>query len=260
MAKQAFSMRYFAELAYKGTAYFGWQRQPEQISVQEQIENALSTILNLQIPIVGCGRTDTGVHASQYFIHFDFEGDFPQEFVRRLNKFLPPDIVIYRIFPVAADAHARYDATRRAYEYHLSYQKDPFSIDTNYFFPFAHQLDLFKLQEGANLLLQYEDFFPFCKSRTDVKTMKCELFRSEWEIQEGKKLIFHIAANRFLRGMVRLIVGMCLKVGLGKVKLEEVQQAMEQQTRLERSWSVPPEGLFLTEVVYPEVLHSFSRK
>lgn len=249
-------MRYFAELAYNGSRFYGWQRQPGQISVQEVLEDAFSTILGSAIEITGCGRTDTGVHASQYFVHFDFEGSLPNEFTRRINKFLPPDIAIYRIFPVASEAHARYDATRRAYQYHLTFRKDPFRQQTAYFFPFAKRPDIFQLQEAAQLLLDFEEFYPFCKSNTDVKTMKCQLYRAEWEFDGADQLIFHIAASRFLRGMVRLIVGMCLNVGLGKTSPEEVQQAMEQQTRLKRSWSVPPEGLFLTEIEYPYLTHS----
>lgn len=246
-------MRYFAELAYNGTRFCGWQRQPEQTSVQQVLEKALSTILSAEIGITGCGRTDTGVHATQYFIHFDLEGSFPQEFLRRINKFLPADIAIYRIFQVTPEAHARYDATRRAYQYHLTFQKDPFTQETAYFFPLPKRPDISKLQETADLLFQYEDFYPFCKSNTDIKTMKCQLFRAEWTYDERDKLIFHIAANRFLRGMVRLIVGTALNVGMGKTSLEEVRQALEQQTRLKQSWSVPPEGLFLTAVTYPYV-------
>lgn len=246
-------MRYFAELAYNGTRYYGWQRQPGQISVQETLEQAFSTILSAELEVTGCGRTDTGVHASQYYLHFDFDGVFPRAFTQRLNKFLPPDIAVYRIFPVAPEAHARYDAVRRAYQYHLTFRKDPFALETAYYFPFPNRPDFSKLQEAANLLLQYEDFYPFCKSNTDVHTMKCQLFRSEWEEISPDRLVFHIAANRFLRGMVRLIVGMSLNVAMGKIPLEEVKRAMDEQIRLKRSWSAPPEGLFLSEVQYPFV-------
>lgn len=245
-------MRYFAELAYNGTNYYGWQRQPDQKSVQEVLEDALSLLLRTTVEITGCGRTDTGVHASQYFIHFDYEQEFPKEFVRRLNKYLPPDIVVYSIFEVALDAHARYDAHYRSYEYHLDFRKNPFAQHTSYFFPFAERLDLQAMQQAAQLLLSFDEFFPFCKTHTDVKTLRCNLFRSEWEwLETEQKLVYHIAANRFLRGMVRLIVGMCLNVGLGKLTLEAVQQALEKQERLSQSWSVPPDGLFLTAVRYP---------
>lgn len=245
-------MRYFVELAYKGTRYFGWQRQPQQMSVQEALEKAFSTILNTPISITGCGRTDTGVHAKQYFAHFDYAGAFPQAFDRRINKFIGPDIVLYQFWQVAGTAHARFDATHRAYEYHLNFVKNPFEQETSYFFPLAKQLEVKAMQEVAELLLDYSEFYPFCKSDTDVKTMICELRRAEWEWDEGaQKWVFHIAANRFLRGMVRLIVGMCLNVGLGKLSQQEVKQAMDQQKRIPKSLSVPPQGLFLTDIRYP---------
>lgn len=246
-------MRYFVELAYNGTNYFGWQKQPQQISVQETIEKAFSTILRVPIAVTGCGRTDTGVHAKQYFLHFEFEAAFPKAFLSRINKVLPKDISIFRIFPVAADAHARFDAYHRAYEYHLSFVKNPFQQDTCYLYPYPQRPDMEKMQAAAQLLLEYQDFFPFCKSNTDVKTMVCDLKRAEWVMNaDGKGMVFHIAANRFLRGMVRLIVGMTINVGLGKVNLEAVQEAMQQQTRLKKSWSVPPQGLFLKDILYYE--------
>ncbi|MEN0007024.1 MAG: tRNA pseudouridine(38-40) synthase TruA [Bacteroidota bacterium] len=248
-------MRYFARLAYKGTHYFGWQRQPNAISVQEVIEDALSTILRQPTAVTGCGRTDTGVHAKDYYLHFDSKDKLPDSFCHRLNKLLPKDIAFYELIEVDADAHARYDATYRSYEYHIVGRKSPFTIDTAFYYYFLPQVDSERMQAAAQLLLDYEDFFPFCKTNTDSKTMKCQLFQSTWEQKDeaGQHLVFHIAANRFLRGMVRLIVGMCLNVGLGKTTLAEVQQALEQQERLKRSWSVPPEGLYLNAITYPYI-------
>ncbi len=246
-----FAMRYFSELAYKGTKYNGWQRQPNAPSVQQAIEEALATILGTAIEVTGCGRTDTGVHASQYFLHFDFEGDFPKEFLRRFNKLLPPDVAIRSVFEVAPDAHARFDAVRRSYEYHIVLDKNPFLTDTAWHFPFFEKLNIEKTQAAAALLLHYQVFQPFCKSNTNVKTMECDLYRSEWVLDEAaRRMVFHISANRFLRGMVRLIVGMSLNVGLGKVELDEVREALDGQVLLKKSWSVPPDGLFLTEVRY----------
>ena len=245
-------MRYFAELAYKGTNYCGWQTQPNSPSVQETIETAFSTILRSTIKIYGCGRTDTGVHATQFFIHFDFDSSFPKGFVSRINKFLPADIAIKRIFDVAQEAHARFDAYHRSYEYHISFQKDPIQIDTIYYYPFAKQLDIAKMQQAASLLLTYKEFFPFCKSNSDANTMKCDLSRAEWVLDESRgRLIFYIAANRFLRGMVRLIVGMCFNIGLGKITLSDVKKAMDQQIRLKKDLSAAAHGLFLTEIKYP---------
>lgn len=246
-------MRYFAHLAYCGTRYAGWQRQPEPhaLSVQEVIESAMSTILGGGIEVTGCGRTDAGVHAREYVLHFDFEGEFPQGFLTRLNKFLPPDIAFRNIYPVHPEAHARFDATERSYEYLLDLSKNPFAPGLAWFFPFRDRLDFDKVQEAAQLLLPYEEFYPFCKSNTDVHTMRCDLRRCEWEQDEARdRLVFHITANRFLRGMVRLIVGMCLNVGMGQVSLEEVKKAMDTQTRLAKSWSVPGEGLYLGGILY----------
>ncbi|MCB0519646.1 MAG: tRNA pseudouridine(38-40) synthase TruA [Lewinellaceae bacterium] len=244
-------MRYFSELAYNGTHYHGWQRQPNAHSVQEEVERAFSTILGADIEVVGCGRTDTGVHASQYFMHFDFEGKFPEGFVKRVNKLLPADISIRQIFEVKEDAHARFDAVRRSYEYHIVFEKNPFEGQTAWHFPFFEKLDFEKLHQAATLLLSYHEFFPFCKTHTDAKTMKVALTRSEWVVdRENQRMTYHISADRFLRGMVRLVVGMCLNVGLGKVALDEVVDALDKQVLLRKSWSVPPQGLFLTEVKY----------
>ncbi len=247
-------MRYFIELAYNGANYYGWQRQPREVSVQSTLEDAFSTILGTPTAIHGCGRTDTGVHARQYFAHFDFTDPLPKSFTQRLNKFLPPDIAIYRIFEVAPEAHARFDAHHRAYEYLIDFRKNPFGLQTSYYFPFAHQLDFNLMQQAGKLLMQYDEFFPFCKTNTDVKTMQCDLRRAEWVLdEERQQLVFHIAANRFLRGMVRLIVGMSLNVGLQKTSLKEVREAMDQQTRLKRSLSVPPQGLYLKDIRYEYV-------
>ncbi len=246
-----FAMRYFTELAYNGTNYNGWQKQQNAASVQETIEKAFSTILGATIEVVGCGRTDTGVHASQYFMHFDFDGKFPEAFLNRVNKFLPKDIVIRQIFETGEKAHARFDAVRRSYEYHLFFEKNPFEIDTAWHFPFAEKPKFELVQEAAALLMNFEEFAPFCKTHSDAKTMQCNLMRSVWVTDEKTgRWVYHISANRFLRGMVRLVVGMCLNVGLGKISLDSVRQSMANQTPLEKSWSVPPHGLFLTEVKY----------
>lgn len=244
--------RFFVELSYLGTRFSGWQKQPKSKSIQEVIEKGISKILRINIEVVGCGRTDAGVHAKKYFLHFDYEADLPDGFTNRLNKVLPFDIAVKKVVEVKSGAHARFDATHRAYEYHVGFYKNPFTSNTVFHFPFARRLDQEKLNKAAELLLDYEEFFPFCKSNSDVKTMKCDLQRAEWIFDsEKEELIFHIAANRFLRGMVRLIVGMCLNVGLGKLSLEQVKAALDDQTRLSKSLSVPPQGLFLTDIRYP---------
>lgn len=249
-------MRYFSELAYNGTDYCGWQRQPNGTTVQEKIEEAFSTILRAPIAVHGCGRTDTGVHASQFFMHFDYEKDYPKGFINRVNKYLPKDIVIKSIFEVATDASARFDAYQRSYEYHLSFNKNPFELDTLYYFPFFKFLDLEKMRQAADLLLNYNEFFPFCKTKSDANHMICDMKRAEWvgDEKEGR-LVFHISANRFLRGMVRLIVGMCLNVGAGKLELADVKFALDNQVRLKKDLSVEARGLFLTEIKYPFLDH-----
>lgn len=244
-------MRYFAEIAYNGSEYAGWQRQPKQISVQQVIEEAFSTILGTAVEVTGCGRTDAGVHASQYFLHFDYEGSFPHKLVNRLNKMLPKDIAIYRIFETPPAAHARFDAYQRSYVYHLSFEKNPFAIQTAYFYPYSQKPNFELMQQAAQLLLAYREFYPFCKTGHDAATLHCALSRSEWIQTDDKKMDFHISANRFLRGMVRLVVGMCLNVGLEKIAIADVKHALDQQSPLKKSWSVPPEGLFLSEVKYP---------
>jgi len=246
-------MRYFIHLSYRGTNYFGWQIQPQDVTIQGTIESALSTILNSKISITGCGRTDTGVHAKQYVAHFDNPKTLPEGFLPRLNKFLPKDIAIHSLEQVHPDKHARFDAYHRAYEYHLDFEKNPFGIDTAYYFYAAPKLDIARMQEACALLMTYEEFFPFCKTHHDAKTLICHLTRCEWVVvEEGKKLVFHIAANRFLRGMVRLIVGMSLNVGLGKISIAEVKAAMDEQRMLEKSLSVPAHGLYLRDIRYPE--------
>ena len=242
-------MRYFIELAYRGTAFHGWQRQPEAESVQETIERALSTLLNTPTEIVGCGRTDAGVHAAYYVAHFDTERALPPRLVGKLNRYVHPAIAFRRIVPVGPEAHARFDAEHRAYYYDLVGAKDPFRTDTATFYPNLERLDAEKLHAAAALLLDYTEFFPFCKANTDTKTMRCDLRRSEW-VRTATGWSYHIAADRFLRGMVRLIVGMCLRVAEGKLSLDEVRTALDTQTRLPRPWSAPAAGLYLTEVHY----------
>ncbi len=242
-------MRYFVELVYNGTRFNGWQIQPNAPSVQQTIEEAFSLLLRTPISITGCGRTDTGVHASQYFMHFDFEGEFPKAFLKRINKYIGNDIVFKSLGKVPDDLHARFNATKRSYTYFIILEKNPFKTETAFHFPFGDSLDFKKTQEAAQLLLQYDDFFPFCKTHSDAKTMQCDLMRSEW-VQDKNNLTFHISANRFLRGMVRLIVGACLNVGLGKITLEDLKYAMDNQVTLKKSYSVPPQGLFLSGVEY----------
>jgi tRNA pseudouridine38-40 synthase len=243
-------MRYFAEISYDGTAYHGWQRQPGQKTVQSVLEGALGVLLGTETELTGCGRTDAGVHARQYFFHFDTSEALPSGLLGRLNRYLPSDIAFHRLMPVQPHAHARFDAVRRSYAYHLRFDKNPFDHRGVWQYPFARQPDFSLVSRAAAMLLAYDRFGPFCKTHHDARTMTCELTRSEWEHCPDGRWVYHVSANRFLRGMVRLMVGMCLNAGTGKVSLAEVQDAMDRQAPMPSSWSVPPQGLYLTEVSY----------
>ena len=244
-------MRYFVEAAYLGTNYVGWQIQPNGMSIQEVIEEKLSTFLRQKIRIAGCGRTDAGVHASSYFFHFDHEVQIDQDLIYRLNQMLPIDIWLKRIFLVRDTDHARHSATLRKYVYRIHRTKNPFNIGQSWHLPRLGQVDKKLLQSSAGLLLEFNRFFPFCKSNSDSTHYLCDLKEARWITTIDDCLEFHISANRFLRGMVRLIVGMCVNVSLKQVDLEEVRHALENQLALKKALSVPPDGLFLTEVHYP---------
>lgn len=245
-------MRYFIKLAYNGAPFFGWQRQPEQISVQERIEDSFSLLLKQEIAITGCGRTDTGVHASQYFAHFDYNSPLSAEEIEkltfRLNALLPKEIVIYKIYQMPPNAHARFDALSRSYRYHIEVEKNPFT------FPFAHRiyekLSIEKMNEAAAVLLHTTDFTSFSKVHTQVNNFNCKVSHAKWVINE-KQWQFEITADRFLRNMVRAIVGTILDVGRGKMSMESFREAIDRKDRRATGVSVPAHALFLENVRYP---------
>ena len=245
-------MRYFLELAYNGQNYFGWQRQPKQLSVQEKIEFCLSTLLREEINIVGAGRTDTGVHAKKMYAHFDFDGSLTDDFIRRLNSFLPEDISVTSIHCVAPEAHARFDAVKRTYHYHIYTQKNPFTTTTSW--QIRKPLDIEKMNEAAKYLIKKADFGSFAKLHTDVKTNICTVYRAEWIQIEKDFFCFEITADRFLRNMVRAIVGTLVEVGLGKITPSDFINIIDKKDRKFAAASAPPQGLFLVEVLYPENL------
>ena len=213
-------MRYFLELSYNGSAYHGWQNQPNAITVQEVIEKALSTLLKEPIAIMGAGRTDTGVHALQMFAHFDTERVFDSaDLVFKLNSFLPKDIVIAAIFKMKADAHARFHATSRTYLYRITLHKNVFSFDKALYV--KQDLDVDKMMEASKILFEYKDFQCFSKTNTDVKTYNCDIMKAEWTF-ENNELHFTIKADRFLRNMVRAIVGTMINIGLGKIEVDDL--------------------------------------
>ncbi len=243
-------MRYFLELSYNGKAYHGWQNQPNAISVQEVIEKALSTVLRETIAIVGAGRTDAGVHAKQMFAHFDTEQVFEEGNLKfKLNSFLPKDVAIHDIFKVTPEAHARFDALSRTYLYRISLQKDAFNFD--YAYNFKNDLDLDKMNEASKILLKYIDFECFSKSNTDVNTFNCSVMKAEWT-QQDNELHFVIKADRFLRNMVRAIVGTMINIGVGKIEVEELHNIITSKNRSEAGFSVPAHALYLTKIEYPK--------
>ena len=241
--------RFFFEISYNGTEYFGWQRQPKQISVQEEIETCLSKLYsNKKIEIVGCGRTDTGVHAKQYFFHVDLELDAGTEDQMRykLNKMLSPNISVQRIFKF--EMHARFDATLRTYRYFIHSKKDPFRYTQSWYL--NQQLDVEKMNSAAKLLIGKKDFTSFAKLHTDVKTNICTVSKAQWYRSNEGELYFEISADRFLRNMVRAIVGTLVDVGLGKIQSEEIVEILENMDRGDASTSAPACGLFLWEIQY----------
>lgn len=246
-------MRYFVEFSYFGKNYHGWQKQPNAISVQQVLEDTFSTFFRKSIDLVGAGRTDAGVHAKQMFAHFDGEPieDIPNA-LHRLNSFLPDDIAVHDILQVNDEAHARFDAVSRTYEYWVVENKNPFYIDAAYYL--KNQPDVEAMNEAAAMLLDYQDFECFSKSNTDVKTYICHLEKAVWE-RKGDQLVFTITADRFLRNMVRAVVGTLLEVGKGKWTKADVKSVINSKDRSKAGPSVPAKGLYLTSVLYPDKIY-----
>jgi tRNA pseudouridine38-40 synthase len=242
-------LRYFVKFAYNGKNYHGWQVQPDAISVQEVLNKALSTLLRQNIDVVGAGRTDAGVHATIMYAHFDYEQEIEvQTLVKRMNSFLPKDIVVYDFIQLHDDAHARFDAIARTYEYHIHTFKDAFINEGSWY---QHQiLDIELMNDAAKILFEYIDFECFSKTHTDVNTFNCVIKEAYW-VQNGNHLIFTVTADRFLRNMVRAIVGTLINVGLGKLSLTGFREVIESKSRKKAGFSVPAHGLYLTKVIYP---------
>lgn len=242
--------RYFIYLSYNGANYCGWQIQPNGISVQETIEKALATLLRTPISIVGAGRTDAGVHARMMTAHFDNDSNpDPDQLKKQLNSILPKDIAIQKIVEVKQDAHARFDATSRLYRYYVTTEKDPFLHQLKY--KAQGRLDIEAMNVCANILFDYEDFTSFSKLHTDVKTNNCTIMYARWERYEND-YIFTIKANRFLRNMVRSIVGTLLEAGRGKLDADGIRKIIEAKDRCAAGISVPGHALFLEKIEYNE--------
>ena len=246
-------MRYFIKFSYLGTEFHGSQRQPNGITVQETMEQALKMIFREDVPLTFAGRTDAGVHAREMFAHFDLTDcqlPIANNLVFRLNGILPNSIAIHDIVPVTDEAHARFTAKSRTYEYHIVDHKDPFSHDLAT--RVRPGLDFNAMNEAAKYLIGKQDFASFCRSNTDVKTTICDLTYAQWEVKENGHAVFTITADRFLRNMVRAVVGTLFEVGRGKMTIEQFAEVITQHTRSAAGDSAPAEGLYLTKIIYPE--------
>lgn len=250
-------MRFFLELSYDGTAYSGWQTQPDAPTVQQTIEEALATLLRRPVPIVGAGRTDAGVHAAQMMAHLDVEdervaaeADFSLWLAEKLNRLLPPDIAIHAVHHVADDAHARFSALARTYKYYVQTAKMAFGRD--YAMRLFSTPDFALMNEAAGRLFDYTDFTSFSKLHTDVKTNNCRIMQAHWDQTAEHEWTFTIQADRFLRNMVRAIVGTLLEVGRGRMSVDEFCRVVECKDRCSAGTSVPGRGLFLTKIDYPD--------
>lgn len=241
--------RYFIHMAYNGTRYHGWQIQPNAISVQQVLEEKLSLLSRYTIKVIGCGRTDTGVHAADFYAHFEVNDVVDTKYlVFKLNTMLPHDIVVFDIFEVKEEDHARFTALSRTYQYFIHNFKDPFKKGTSYFVKDA--LDVEAMNEAGKIMTNYIDFTSFSKTGTDVKTNNCEVEYAHWK-QIGDSYVFEVKADRFLRNMVRATVGTMLDIGRGRFKPEDMHTILQAKSRCKAGYSVPAEGLFLYKIEYP---------
>jgi tRNA pseudouridine38-40 synthase len=241
--------RYFLEVSYKGTNYSGFQIQQNANSIQSEIEKAFQVLQKQKVGMIGSSRTDAGVHALQNFFHFDFEHELNVQFIYRMNSILPNDIVVKKILPVGSESHCRFDAISREYKFFIYQQKNPFLSDRAFYFPYKLQEEL--MHEAAETIKRYSDFTSFSKRNTQVKTFICNILESKW-VSEESCLIFHVRANRFLRGMVRALVATMLKVGREKITVQEFKDIIEGRDCTKANFAAPAHGLFLIRVHYPE--------
>lgn len=241
--------RYFLELSYKGTAYSGFQTQDNANTIQAEIEKAFTILQKDKVSFTGSSRTDAGVHAQQNFFHFDYDGIIHPQFLYKVNAILPEDIVVQGVKPVKDDAHCRFDAISREYKYFIYRKKNPFLQDRAFFYPY--KLDTEKLQQASVIIKEYNDFTSFSKRNTQVKTFRCEILESQW-IQDDECLVYNVKGNRFLRGMVRALTATMLKVGRGKLSVDEFRAIIEAKDCTRASFAVPAHGLFLVSVNYPQ--------
>jgi tRNA pseudouridine38-40 synthase len=247
-------MRYFLEISYKGTHFHGFQEQENNLTIQGEVNRVLKDLLGHEIESVGSGRTDTGVHCRSQFMHFDTTKEIKDRtnFIYRMNRMLPYEILVYQLFPVREELSARFSANSRSYEYHITQSKNPFLSEFAYFYPFP-KLNIAQMNEAAQKLFYYTDFEAFSKVKTEVAHFICHIKKAEWK-EENEEIVFYITADRFLRGMVRAVVGTLLEVGSNKISIEEFEEVIQSKDRKKAGRAVPPQGLFLVEVSYPSTI------
>jgi tRNA pseudouridine38-40 synthase len=250
-------MRYFLEVGYKGTNYAGFQIQKNGITIQGEIEKALSTIFRADIGLTGSSRTDAGVHALQNYFHLDLDFELHEQYLYNLNSILPPDIVVKTVTRVSDDAHCRFHALSREYSYYIYFKKNPFLQDTAWFYPYT--LDIESLQEASISVLQHTNFTSFSKRNTQAYTNRCTITKSRW-LYDGEKLVYNVKSNRFLRGMVRALVGTMLQVGRGTISVADFNNIIELQDSAKANFSTPAKGLFLVGVEYPSAILPFNSR
>lgn len=243
--------RYFLEVAYKGTAYSGFQSQPNANTIQAELEKAFAILQRHKVEMTGSSRTDAGVHALQNFLHFDYNDLISPQFVYNINAILPADIAVKSLNPVQDSAHCRFDAISREYNYNIYMSKNPFLADRAFYFPY--KLDISKMQEAAEILKGYTDFTSFSKRNTQVKTFVCRILESQWNFVDNR-LVYNVKANRFLRGMVRALTATMLRLGRGKIAIDDFKQIIEAKDCSRASFAVPPHGLFLQSVEFPDAM------
>jgi len=252
-------MRYLIKLSYDGSAFHGWQIQSNAHTVQAEMEQKLSLFFGEKVSVTGCGRTDTGVHARNFYAHFDLKKELPfssKDLIYKLNRFFDDSIAIYQLQRVPDDFHARFSAISRTYRYYLHQIKNPFLTRYSYYFP--GNLDLVNMNKAAEILMKYRDFTSFSKLHTQTATNICHVTEAFWKEHENGKLIFTITADRFLRNMVRAVVGTLMEIGKGKIKPEAIQTIIEAKERQKAGYSVPAHGLFLEEILYdPAVMNPY---
>jgi len=246
--------RFCIEIGFDGTNYHGWQNQPDGITVQEVLEKNISILFQKKTNIVGASRTDAGVHIMQTYAHFDAERDLPKDFIRRLNFMIPHDIVVRNVRQVDDTFHTRFDAVQRMYHYRINYNKNPFAVNKSYYYPYP-KLNVEAMNQACAFIKQHYDFAAFCKRNADNKTTHCRIDWMEWQVPNADELVFVVKADRYLRGMVKGLVGTMIKIGRGIYTQKDLEEIMLRKNKSVVNFAVPGNGLYLMEVLYPSAFY-----